>query len=123
MAKRKSKKRGGCAGLIPLTALAFGALACAWSFYLGKTQAGQEVSLSTGLTFYAGWICGMGLTLISFIAYIFLAVLRLATGAVDKVSDGVSGKDSGLSKLIPGGGSLMSVGTLGAVASFLRKRD
>lgn len=113
----KKKKRGGCIGLLPMTAFACGALGCAWSFYLGQTQAGQEVSLTTGATFYLGWLCGMTLVGLGVLIAIVQSILGAAVGAANKIGDGADG----LADIIPGAGAL---GGLGLIQGFFsRERD
>ena len=124
MAGKKSSNRG-CVGLLAMSGFSFGLLACAWSFYLGTIHAGDTVSATTGLSFYAGWICGMGMVMLGGVFSVLSFFTRALGGIVDNIGDGDGEVE--FSDLIPGGGSLG--GGLGGLISgtvisrFLNNRD
>ncbi|MEO0561184.1 MAG: hypothetical protein AAF125_03670 [Chloroflexota bacterium] len=114
--------------MLASSGFAFGALACAWAFYLGTTSGGEQVSVQTGLSYYAGWICGMGFTLLGVLFSALSVVTRTLGTALDNFGDGDGNAE--LSDLIPGGGGGGgNLGGLGAIVGgtvisrFLGNRD
>lgn len=115
MSKKNQKQGRGCGGLLALSLLAFGSLACAWSFYLAQTQAGQEVDWLTGLSFYAGWICGIGFIMVSAVISFINSILRRTGNLLGKATGGM--KDG---VKLPGG--LGGIASIGVLNQFIRNR-
>jgi hypothetical protein len=118
MARKRSSDRG-CVGLLALSGFAFGALGCAYSFLLSQTRSGEEVTFAVGLTYYLGWVCGMGLAGVGVIFSILSAFMRSVGGVVDRFGDGDG--EAGLDDLLPGG--LGAVVGGGLLSRFLGRRD
>lgn len=120
MAGKKSSDRG-CVGLLAMSGFAFGLLGCAWSFYLGTTRAGDPVSTATGVSFYAGWICGMGLVMLGFVFSVLSFFTRALGNLLDNFGDGDGNAE--LADLIPGGGGLGGLIGGAVVSRFLNRGD
>jgi hypothetical protein len=120
MTRKKSSNRG-CVGLLALSGFSFGALACAWSFYLGTARAGEQVSAATGISFYAGWLCGMGLVTLGVLFSVLNTFMRAVGGTVDRFGDGDGVGE--LEDLLPGNlgglGGLGGIATAGLLGRFL----
>lgn len=114
MTKKNQKTGRGCGGLLALTLIAFGSLGCAWSFYIGQTQAGQQVDFGTGMLFYLGWICGMGFIMVGAILSLINSIIRRTGNLLGKAGDGLGGN-------LPLGG-LGGIASLGALNEFIRNR-
>jgi hypothetical protein len=100
-----------------MSGFSFGLLGCAWSFYLGTTRAGEAVSAATGLSFYAGWVCGMGLVMLGMVFTVLSFFTRALGGVLDNFGDGDGNAE--LSDLIPGGGGLSGLIGGAVVGRFL----
>lgn len=89
----KSREKRGCGVMLPSLVFVLGLLACAWAFFLGQTRGGETVSTTTGLTFWFGWLCGIGLTTLGIVLTIIQRILRVAGNAIDRTTDGARGGD------------------------------
>jgi hypothetical protein len=124
MTQKKSSNRG-CVGLLATSGFAFGALACAWSFYLGTARAGEPVSLATGLSFYAGWVCGMGFVLFGILFSVLSFFMQAAGNIVDNMGDGdgqAEWSDLVPGNLLGGGGGLAGLVGGTVISRFFNNR-
>lgn len=103
----KSKEKRGCGVMLPAFAISVGLLACAWAFFLGQTRGGETVSQTVGLSFWFGWLCGIGLTTVGVILFIIQRIIRVATGALDRAT----GDGRGIDDILP---------DLGIIDRFIR---
>jgi hypothetical protein len=110
--KKRDSGGRGCLGLLSLTTLAFGSLACAWSFFLAQTRAGETVDFTIGLSFYLGWICGMSLIAVGLVLSLLGSIVRGLSGA--------TGKIDGLGDILPGGG-LGGIASIGLIRQFTQR--
>jgi len=120
MTRKKSSNRG-CVGLLAMSGFSFGALACAWSFYLGTVRAGEQVSAATGVSFYAGWLCGMGFVVLGVVFSILSAFMRAVGNTVDRIGDGDGNAE--IADLLPDLGSLGGIASAGIIGRFFGNRD
>ncbi|MFZ4814677.1 MAG: hypothetical protein ACOYL5_09085 [Phototrophicaceae bacterium] len=120
MAKKRSSRRQqnrGCLGLLPIALLVLSLAGCAWGFYLGNTRAGQEVTFGTGVSFYAGWFCGVT----GFLFALILAVANAFTRFIGQTVDAASDQVKGIGKQGQGGaaGNMGGLGRIGGILAAL----
>lgn len=112
MTRRKNDGNRGCVSLLSNTAFVFGLLGIAWGFFLAQTRAGQQVDWSTGLSFYVGWICGIGLLFVGMILGTLSRLIRMLKGFTGGGGGGGDNKLQGLAGLLPIGGGLAGLSML-----------
>ncbi|MEM6527118.1 MAG: hypothetical protein AAF653_02425, partial [Chloroflexota bacterium] len=59
--------------------------------FLGGTRGGDAVSTTVGLSFWLGWLCGIGLTTLGLVLAIIQRILSIAGNTAERITGGGNG--------------------------------